>query len=89
MQDEWVFISTTALSQSLGVSTQLIDEMIELGIIQGKHKSRNELVFTSIEIYRIRKVIRLNRDLGINAAGAALVLDLLDKIEDLKRRLPK
>ncbi|WP_367606285.1 chaperone modulator CbpM [Legionella sp. W05-934-2] len=89
MQDEWVYISTTALSQSLGVPTQLIDEMIELGIVQGEQRSQRELVFTSIEIYRIRKVIRLNRDLGVNTAGAALILDLLDQIENLKRQLPK
>ncbi len=88
MQDEWVFISTKALSQSMGVSSRLIDEMIDLGIVQGKQKSTTELVFSSIEIYRIRKAIRLNRDLGVNVAGAALVLDLLDQIEKLKRQLP-
>ena len=89
MKDEWIYISTHALSESLGVSQQLIDEIIELGIVQGKQHSSTEIVFTSIEIYRIRKVIRLNRDLGINAAGAALVLDLLDQIDTLKRQLPK
>lgn len=89
MQDEWVFISTNALSKSLGVSSKLIDEMIELGIVQGKQKSANEIIFSSVEIYRIRKVIRLNRDLGINTPGAALVLDLLDQIDELKRKLPK
>ena len=31
--------------------------------------------------------MRLQRDLGINLAGVALVMDLLDEIEELRGRL--
>lgn len=89
MQDEWAYISTVELSQSLGVSSTLIEEIIELGIVQRNINQDNQLVFSGHEIYRIRKVIRLNRDLGVNTEGAALILDLLEQIEQLKQKLPK
>ena len=37
-------------------------------------------------VRRVRTVVRLQRDLGINLPGAALVLELLDRIEELQRR---
>jgi chaperone modulatory protein CbpM len=38
-------------------------------------------------VRRVRMVVRLQRDLGVNLPGAALALELLDRIEDLRRRL--
>lgn len=38
-------------------------------------------------VRRVRTVVRLQRDLGVNLSGAALALELLDRIEALQRRL--
>jgi chaperone modulatory protein CbpM len=38
-------------------------------------------------VRRVRTVVRLQRDLGVNLSGAALALELLDRIEELQRRL--
>lgn len=35
----------------------------------------------------VQKVVRLQRDLEVNLEGAALILELLDRIEALERRL--
>jgi len=37
---------------------------------------------------RLAKLMRLRRDLGLNVAGAALVCDLLARIEELEARRP-
>ena len=42
--------------------------------------------FHVTSIRRVRAVVRLQRDLGVNLAGAALALELLDRIDELKRR---
>jgi chaperone modulatory protein CbpM len=34
---------------------------------------------------RVRTVVRLQRDLGVNLPGAALALELLDRIDELQR----
>ncbi len=36
---------------------------------------------------RLARAVRLRRDLGLNYAGAMLACDLLDRIDELERRL--
>jgi chaperone modulatory protein CbpM len=36
-------------------------------------------------VRRVRTVVHLQRDLGVNLAGAALALELLDRIAELER----
>ena len=36
-------------------------------------------------VRRVRTVVHLRRDLGVNLAGAALALELLDRIAELQR----
>jgi chaperone modulatory protein CbpM len=38
-------------------------------------------------VWRVRTAVRLQRDLGVNLPGAALALELLDRIEELRRRM--
>lgn len=37
-------------------------------------------------VKRVRTAVHLQRDLGVNLAGAALALELLDRIAELERR---
>lgn len=43
--------------------------------------------FDSRALKRLQKTIHLQRDLRVNLAGAALVLDLLEEVEELRRKL--
>lgn len=36
-------------------------------------------------VLRLRKIERLRRDLGVNTTGAAVILDLLDRMITLQR----
>jgi chaperone modulatory protein CbpM len=45
------------------------------------------LRFTRSSVVRVRTVLRMQRDLNVNLAGAALALDLLERIETLQARL--
>lgn len=38
-------------------------------------------------VWRVRTVVRLQRDLGVNLPGAALALELMDRLEELRRQL--
>jgi len=44
---------------------------------------------SGVSVQRIVRAERLSRDLNVNAAGAALVLDLLDEMERLRQRLDR
>lgn len=61
--------------------------LVEEGIVEPDGAEPEQWRFRSLCITRIRRADRLERDLGVNLAGAALALQLLDEIEQLSARL--
>jgi len=61
-------------------------ELVEHGVLEPLGSTSGNWRFVGTSIVRAKKARRLNRDLGINTAGVALVLDLLDERDALMRR---
>ncbi len=70
-------------------STELILEMIDEGILVPAGSSPSQWRFGLREIHRAQTAHRLIRDLHINMSGAALALDLLEELEELRRKVIK
>ncbi|MFK7938796.1 MAG: chaperone modulator CbpM [Roseovarius sp.] len=66
-----------------------IVELVEHGVLNPEGASASEWHFRGINIARAKKARRLNRDLGINTAGVAMVLDLLAEREAILRKLAR
>ncbi|MCL1979775.1 MAG: chaperone modulator CbpM, partial [Proteobacteria bacterium] len=64
--------SLTEICALCGVSTEIIREMIDEGIITPEDPSTREWCFTAIAIKRVQTTMRLQRDLRINLPGCAL-----------------
>ncbi len=79
--------SLDELSTACGVETAWVVELVEHGIIEPHGRSVSEWRFSRLSVVRLAKAKRFDRDLGINPAGIALVLDLLNEIDRLKARL--
>ena len=77
-ESEWIEI------EKLGISSDIIKRMSELGIIE----IRNNRIGTH-QLNRIFKALRLKKSLGINLAGASVILDLLDRMDQLEQELEK
>lgn len=75
------------LCQACGVDAGWIATIVEHGIIEPVGKDETAWQFTRISAVRAAKARRLERDLDLNVPGIAVVLDLLDQIEELKMRL--
>ena len=69
------------------VSVQQIITLVEYGVVEPKGRNTSEWRFTSTGYLRIRKAIRLQKDLSINESGVALAIDLLDKLESANREI--
>lgn len=65
------------------VNEEYLRDMIEFGIVAPMNEDDN-WQFEPTYLQRAQTALRLQRDLEINLAGAALVLDLLDQIQDLR-----
>jgi len=62
-------------------------ELVEHGVLDPIGSTSGNWRFVGTSIVRAKKARRLNRDLGINTAGIALVLDLLEERDAVLRRL--
>ena len=70
-----------------GVSREQIETYVAEGIVEPQGSERIHWRFSHVSLIAVRKAKRLERDLGLNAAGIAVALDLLKQIDSLKSRL--
>lgn len=74
------------VSRFAGLHPEMIHRFFRLGLIDPQVEAP-ALLFEAGVISRIGKIMRLKSDLGINLAGCGLILDLLDRIDEMERRL--
>ena len=77
------------LSQFCQADEAWIIELVEFGVLEPNGSSAEKWRFCGINIIRAKKAHRLNRDLGINTAGVAMVLDLLEQRDAAVSRLAR
>jgi chaperone modulatory protein CbpM len=65
---------------------EFIQDLIEFEIVQPDQDEAEQLLFDEIQIHRIKTALRLQRELEVNMAGIAVVLDLLDELETLRSK---
>lgn len=85
--DETTIYSLQEVSYTCGVSIEVIEEMIEHGLVEPKKITANKQVFDPHAVRRVKIALRLQRDLGVNLPGAALALDLLMELQELRTSL--
>jgi chaperone modulatory protein CbpM len=79
-------VSIADLCRSCTVEIQTIATLVSEGILEPRGNDVEHWQFSVGSLRRVKTVIHLQRDLGVNLAGAALALDLLDRIAELERR---
>lgn len=82
--NEEIECSLAEICRFCGVTAEHIHEMVEEGVISPQGFSPGEWHFTTIEIRRVQTAVRLQKDLQINLPGCALVLDLIEELEELR-----
>ncbi len=75
------------LARRCATDAEWLLQLVNEGILVPSGRALPEWRFSHISIWRVRRVQRLQVDLGVNLAGAALALEMLDEIESLRRRL--
>lgn len=85
--DEERDVTLAELCRACSVHAEAVEAMVEEGIVVPLGGGGKAWRFTRSSVVRVRTVQRLQRDLRVNLAGAALALDLLERIEALNARL--
>ena len=85
VMEENDLVTLADLCRSCTVETQTVTTLVAEGILDPMGGDVEHWQFTVGSLRRVKTVIHLQRDLGLNLAGAALALDLLDRISELER----
>lgn len=73
------------LAARAGVHPAIVKHFVELGLIEPVEWEGASSLFDASAVPRLRLICRLRESLGINLAGVAVVVDLLDKFCALQR----
>jgi chaperone modulatory protein CbpM len=83
--EETDLVTLTDLCRSCMVKTETITLLVDEGILDPVGDRVERWRFSVGSLRRVKTAVHLQRDLGVNLAGAALALDLLDRIAELER----
>ena len=79
------------LCRACSAHADIIIELVSEGVIDSAHTEPGQTPehwrFTGLHLHRAKVALRLHRDLGVNFAGAALALELMDELQALKAKL--
>lgn len=85
--EEEVEFTLVELSRASHADVEQLLALIDEGALTPSGEDPQRWRFGGTSLQRATVAMRLTRDLELSAAGVALVLDLLDKIETLESRL--
>lgn len=85
--DETIQFSLVELCECAKASQEQVIEMVEEGILDPEGASIHTWRFDTKALKRLQIAIHLQHDLGVNLPGSALVLDLLEEREMLRRQM--
>ena len=85
--EEELELSLADLCRACRLPAERVFELVEEGVIEPRGREPSRWRFQGVSVRRVRCVQRLEQDLGVNIAGAALALDLLEELERLRARL--
>lgn len=86
LDDQLVF-TLRELSHSCDLAAEDLIAMVEEGVLTPRGASPREWRFPAADLRRVHTALRLQRDLGVNLAGVALALELLDEMQALRARV--
>lgn len=84
-KSDYTFLSFVQFVHEAEIEEKKCQEYIDIGWLQPVETENN--LFSSEDIFKIRKAERLCRDFEIPCQAGAMIVDLLEKIDDLENRL--
>jgi chaperone modulatory protein CbpM len=70
-----------------GARAERVSELVELGWLQPLRQEEQTFLFRQVDVYKTRKVDRLCDDFDLSSLAGSIIVDLLERIEELETRL--
>jgi chaperone modulatory protein CbpM len=81
------WIAVTDVCRLCLIDITEVVELVELGVVASRGPTPGEWLVPAASLPRLRIAGRLIRDLGVNATGAALAVELIEARGDLERQV--
>ena len=77
-------LSLDQFARQAGLHPQLVQKFVALGLLDAERDATGALWFRPAALVTVARVQRLRAGLSLNYAAIGLVLDLLDRIDELE-----
>lgn len=84
-KSDYTFLSFVQFVHEAEIEENKCQEYIDIGWLQPVETENN--LFSSEDIFKVRKAERLCRDFEIPCQAGAMIVDLLEKIDELETQL--
>jgi hypothetical protein len=74
-----VYLSGAQLATAAEISPARLTRLVQLGLVEPADAGPD--TFTAATAMRLRRMLRLHEDLGVNFIGVAIIVDLLERLE--------
>ncbi|MEV4015646.1 chaperone modulator CbpM [Nonomuraea angiospora] len=74
-------------ARATGLHPEIVRRLVTLGLLEPDRDARGELRFAPSQVTAAARIQRLHEGLSINYAAIGVVIDLLDRIEELETAL--
>lgn len=78
------WITLQELARRCECRLTVVRRLVDIGLLEPEGRG-GEPLFDAAAVIRVRKALRLKRDLELNFNAVALVMELLDRIDHLER----
>ncbi len=72
-------LSISEVCEICSISKEYLMELVAYEILS--QQQAQEMYFDLMQLHRLQKALRLQRDLDVNLAGIAIILDLQDQLK--------
>lgn len=79
------YVAWAQLVELTSIGQTEVAELVDLGWITPITTNAEEHLFRLRDVYRIHKLMRLVHDLDISFYGGSIIVDLLEKVEELEK----
>jgi MerR HTH family regulatory protein len=80
-------LTCETIAEIVGARQSLILRLARNGLLETIESETGEPLLPRRTVMTLRRMQRLRRDLGVNFAGASIILDLVGRIERLNREI--
>jgi chaperone modulatory protein CbpM len=75
------------LASAAGLHPELVDVLVRYRLVEPAANTGSCPLFSISSVERLGRILRLRHDLGVNLAGVAVILELMERIEHLQTEL--